>query len=1149
MSNMMKQIAKYGVVLMVLTVTGVQGSAQKHLANGERVINGNRLISVKSEVGSQLYHPQRDFFVRSITTDGEMTEPDWKDAQVISPFLSAQGKVDPTSVRVLYDQSNVYLFWTVNQPDGVSYGMQDKDSIITRDDYVQVDLKPLLPDSILYGRDYSYSIAVNPGGVVWDSYFDPYLGGFYYSSWNSEAKVTVKKNAVAWQIEMAIPYSGLDVVSDRGWKWNLEFHHGTFDAGKTGVTSSNIGVTVEQNVMVRQPAFLSYYWARPEFLTDVKEGIHNLAKRQATASELRAAPQINHREDSDIWSSSQPLDIEYTDKMGERLRDNKASVKLALFENSLCFNLKADGAKIQGEKEAADKAGTGMAAQMAGVNGVFADQTLFQNESFLILLQPRSLHADKIHQDYYLITVNNQGKIKGTHYDQFGAPVQNWSPRAEVDIYNTDSGWGAEVNLDLQSLGIPVEYSNTWGINIFRNRLVNQKEYEFQAWQSTANDFLNPAKLGELSGIHLSGLSLFRSSIQRKMIQLEDRIHTFKKGSRSGMQNLSEALKSIHIETVGELKEAEVKLEQIDHEMGKMEATVYYESAPHPEIHGLPLAAVQFIGNCGWAVGAMGTILRTVDGGHHWESVNIKSDADLNRVKFISKNEGWVSGGRIRMGATNESMRHDERGGYGYIYHTVDGGKTWYCQFAERGRHLFALDFVNEKTGYASGERGFLMKTTDGGKHWMNLPTTGTLDWLYGMAFRDANIGFAVGLNGVVIKTTDGGKSWVKQSAAADRKFYGFQPIYRDISFKGNTGCIVGQNGTVLMSYDGGLNWSPSATYFEKEVRELMDLRSVIFLTPQKGYALGELGTKIMVTEDGGRNWSFRSTGNTEWLRAICAGQNGKLIAVGERGKILESPDAGFNWKQLHGGPAKIDILLVMAHGDDAAINFNSFMAYYSINQGKKIVNVGTVSNLHSSEYEETYNFEMDRNARMAGVGTSTSFNQFEAGNNGANYYHYNQRLWEGEDNIVRHMVAAIRAYQPDIVITHDGVFGDYDKSEHKVSGRAGLTAFETAGGEVDKWPELTRLGLKPWQPKKLYNLAGDKHAPQSYPATIDLTWIGNEPLKGTTMTCKEYGNYIIRNFQSQGIYYHTGTTKLALIRSHVPGSEKENSVFDGLDP
>jgi LmbE family N-acetylglucosaminyl deacetylase len=183
----------------------------------------------------------------------------------------------------------------------------------------------------------------------------------------------------------------------------------------------------------------------------------------------------------------------------------------------------------------------------------------------------------------------------------------------------------------------------------------------------------------------------------------------------------------------------------------------------------------------------------------------------------------------------------------------------------------------------------------------------------------------------------------------------------------------------------------------------------------------------------------------------------------------------------------------------------------------------------------------------MAGVGTSTNFIQFETGNNGAAYQHYNERLWEGSENNVRHMVAAIRAYKPDIIITHDGVFGDYDKPDHKLSGRAGLAAFESAGGEVDQWPELTRLGLKPWQPKKLYNLAGDRYQPQSYPATIDITWIANQPLKGTNMTCKEFGNYVIRNYQSQGIYIHTGTTKLSLIRSNVKVPKDEKSVFDGL--
>lgn len=1137
----------FWLVLILSLVVSIQLSAQTHLANGERVINGNRLISVKSEVGRQLFHPDRPFFKRNVVVDARMTEPEWIEGQMVNSFFNDAGKADKTSVRVLYDQDNLYLFWDVDQPDGVNSGMRDKDSIITADDFVQINLKPLLPDSVLNGRDYSYTIAVNPEGVIWDSYFDPYLGGFYYSSWNSDAKVATKKEAGKWSVEMTIPYKGLDVVSDPRWKWSLEFYHGTSDKGKTSLSSANVGIIVEQGIMVRQPAFVSYYWARPEFLPEIKQNIQNLGKKQTNAYPLVAAPKMNNKEDSDIWKDVKgSMNINYTDNLGQPISRNGASAKVGLFGNYLCFNLQGDGAEVQKNVGNSGLKGQGMAAQMAGVNGVFVDQALFQNESFLIILQPRDANADKIHQDFYMIIINNHGEVRGTHYDGYGAPVKTWKPEAEVDIYNIGLGWGAEVNLALPSFDIPADYSKTWGINIFRNKL-NEKGYEFQAWQSTANDFLNPEKFGEVSGIDLNDLSVFRSNLQRGINQTKIQIQKYKRGNPRLVQSLEKELKAIGMGSLEHIRNAELSLQQIDNAIGREEAIVRFQSTPHPIVKELPLMDVQFIGDHGWAVGAMGTIMRTVDGGKNWEHIALNSDADLNRVKFVNKNEGWASGGRIRIADTNASMRHDQRGGFGYIYHTKDGGKTWDCQYAERGRYLFALDFINEKIGYAAGERGFLLKTIDGGEHWAVLPTTGSLNWLYGMAFKDEMNGFAVGLNEAVIKTTDGGKSWVKLNAPGDKKFYGFRSIYHDITFNGSTGCIVGQNGSVLISHDGGETWEPTATVFHNDVRELMDLRSVQFVTPQKGYAVGELGTKLMITEDGGRNWAYRSTGNSEWLRALWAASPGKLIAVGEREKILESHDDGITWQSLNGEDNKMDVLVMMAHGDDAAINLNSFLAYYSINKGKKIINVSTVSNLHSSEYEETYNLEMDRNARMVGVGTSTNFSQFETGNNGANYYHFNQRLWEGEENIVRRMVAVIRAYRPDIIITHDGVFGDYDKSEHKVSGRAGLQAFETAGGDTDHWPELTRLGLKPWEPKKLYNLAGDKHPAQSYPATIDLTWIGNQPLNGTNTTCKEYGNYVIRNFQSQGIYVHTGNTKLSLIRSVVEVPEKESSVFDGL--
>jgi photosystem II stability/assembly factor-like uncharacterized protein len=1142
----MKKSLFKSMILMLSFCSGIIVHAQKYISNGDEVAgrNRNRLISVKSANGKQLYHPERIFAQQKIVADGKMNEAEWQKALVVTPFINEKGGTDKSSVRVLYDRDNIYLFWSVMQPDGITAVMKEKDGVITSDDYVQVDLKPWLPDNITNGRDYFYSIAVNPNGIIWDSFFDPYLGGFYFSSWNSSTAVSAGIDGNNWQVEMVIPFSGLDIYSDPGWKWNMEFHHCSNNNGVADLTSSNIGVTVEQDIMVREPGLVSYYWPRENFMQEVKPDMSKQKEKHAEVSVLKSVPSVNGSEDNKLWAASDIMEINHGDKMGELLTSNVASARIGLSGNYLCLNLKADGAQIRKGVSTTARLGEGMAAQTAGVNGVYVDQTLFQNESFWIVLQPRNASGDGVHQDYYLIVVNNHGEVMGTHYDKYGEPFREWEPKATLDLYNTSSGWGAELILDIRMLDISVDYSKTWGINIFRNRMLNKKDYELQVWRYTGNDYFNPVMLGRLTGITIEDNSVFRTAVERSIGRTRSLINSYIPDYKSRTQELQKQLGAVRKETAGQLRSAEQELGNIDNAMGILQSSVYYKSVPHPAIRGgYPLMDVDFKGNRGCAVGPMGTIMITEDGGHSWQKVSIGSDADLYRVKFVSENEGWAAGGRMRMAETNESMRHDQRGGYGYIFHTIDGGKSWECQFAERGRHLFALDFTDKNTGYACGERGFLIKTTDGGKHWNILPTTGTLNWLYGMKFKDELTGFAVGLNETVIKTTDGGKTWKQLGAVPDREFYGFKPIYRDISINGNTACIVGQNGTILISSDGGDTWKPSATFYKNEIRELMDLRYVRFVSPMKGYAIGELGTMIMTTDDGGLNWNYRTTGQSEWLRALWADPSGKLLVTGERGKIIGSTDNGLTWNVINGEETKIDIMTMMAHGDDAPIDFNSLFAHYTINEERKIVDVGVMSDVHSSEYDETYNLEHDRDVWMSGVGAATNFCQFETGNNGSNYYHFNQRLWEGENNIVRHMVAAIRAYKPDIVITHEGVYGDYDKPGHKVSGRAGLMAFESAGGDTDCWPELTRAGLKPWQPKKLYNLSG-----QSYPPTLDLTGISEQPLKGTNMTCREYGNYVIRLFQSQGVHVHRGTDKLCLVKSLVPVPEKEKSVFDGLE-
>jgi hypothetical protein len=83
----MKKIFTAGGSIHFLLLLSTCVSAQKHFANGEAVIRGNRLISVKSAIGKQLYHPERNFLKREINIDAELTETDWDQSQIIAPFF------------------------------------------------------------------------------------------------------------------------------------------------------------------------------------------------------------------------------------------------------------------------------------------------------------------------------------------------------------------------------------------------------------------------------------------------------------------------------------------------------------------------------------------------------------------------------------------------------------------------------------------------------------------------------------------------------------------------------------------------------------------------------------------------------------------------------------------------------------------------------------------------------------------------------------------------------------------------------------------------------------------------------------------------------------------------------------------------------
>lgn len=97
----------------------------------------------------------------------------------------------------------------------------------------------------------------------------------------------------------------------------------------------------------------------------------------------------------------------------------------------------------------------------------------------------------------------------------------------------------------------------------------------------------------------------------------------------------------------------------------------------------------------GWAVGALGVIVKTTDGGLNW---NYQSNPDtsnraLNDVFFLNANEGWAVGNS------------------GVILHTTNGGSAWSIEGSGLTTNMLrSVQFTSSSNGYILGNNGTLLK-------------------------------------------------------------------------------------------------------------------------------------------------------------------------------------------------------------------------------------------------------------------------------------------------------------------------------------------------------------------------------------------------------------------------------------------------------
>ena len=148
-------------------------------------------------------------------------------------------------------------------------------------------------------------------------------------------------------------------------------------------------------------------------------------------------------------------------------------------------------------------------------------------------------------------------------------------------------------------------------------------------------------------------------------------------------------------------------------------------------------------GRVGYAAGAAGRIIKTIDGGATWRRLSSGTRAALVAVDFADVSRGWAVGAGLAV-ATGDVVP--------VVVRTLDGGRTWKRQTLPRAASPTAVESLGHDAAWIATDDGTVFVTADGGESWQ-AQDSGVAGGSRGLAVVSSTEVWAAGAAGGVVRS------------------------------------------------------------------------------------------------------------------------------------------------------------------------------------------------------------------------------------------------------------------------------------------------------------------------------------------------------------------------------------------------------------